>query len=144
MGDIAVPGVDYSEQKKKDRRAYAEKVEKYKKEINEGLQIEEEGIVPAGTTKAIDVAQIKIRHRHNNRTRKNHQNKRKNDDHPDKTVVDNSLSRYPYNFIHLKDYIHYIYIKYNCIAIACYTSFLFLCYCLYYNRKHITPYRMYF
>lgn len=105
MGDIAVPGVDYSEQKKKDRQAYAEKVEKYKKEINEGLQIEEEGIVPAGTTKAIDVAQIKIRHRHNNRTRKNHQNKRKNDDHLDKTVVNNSLSRYPYNFIHLKDYI---------------------------------------
>jgi len=94
MGDIAVPGVEYSDKKEKDRRAYAEKVEKYKKEINEGLQIEEEGIVQ-GTSKATDVAQIKIRHRHNNRTRKNHLNKRKNADRlQDKTVVDNSLSRY--------------------------------------------------
>lgn len=94
MGDIAVPGVEYTDQKEKDRRAYAEKIEKYKKEINEGLQIEEEGIVQ-GAKKAIDVAQIKIRHRHNNRTRKNHLNKRKNDDHlQDKTIVDNSLTRY--------------------------------------------------
>jgi len=100
MGDIAVPGVEYSDKREKDRRAYAEKVEKYKKEINEGLQIEEEGIVQ-GTSKAIDVAQIKIRHRHNNRTRKNHQNKRKNVDHlKDKTVVDNSLSRYLCNLIY--------------------------------------------
>lgn len=94
MGDIAVPGVEYTSQKDKDRQAYAEKVEKYKKEINEGLQIEEEGIVQ-GNRKAIDIAQIKIRHRHNNRTRKNHLNKRKNYDHlQDKTTVDNSLSRY--------------------------------------------------
>lgn len=94
MGDIAVPDVEYTNKKEKDRRAYAEKVEKYKKEINEGLQIEEEGIVP-GTSKLTDVAQIKIRHRHNNRTRKNHLNKRKNDDHRDKTaILDNSLTRY--------------------------------------------------
>lgn len=94
MGDIAVPDVEYTNKKEKDRRAYAEKVEKYKKEINEGLQIEEEGIVP-GTSKLTDVTQIKIRHRHNNRTRKNHLNKRKNDDHRDKTaVLDNSLTRY--------------------------------------------------
>lgn len=94
MGDIAVPGVEYTDQKEKDRRAYAEKVEKYKKEINEGLQIEEEGILQGAANKAADVAQIKIRHRHNNRTRKNHLNKRKNDDRSDKTLVDNSLSRY--------------------------------------------------
>jgi len=94
MGDIAVPDVEYTNKKKKDRQAYAEKVEKYKKEINEGLQIEEEGIVP-GTSKSADVVQIKIRHRHNNRTRKNHLNKRKNDDHREKTtVLDNSLTRY--------------------------------------------------
>ncbi|KAL4084328.1 hypothetical protein QTP88_028152 [Uroleucon formosanum] len=97
MGDIAVPDVEYTNKKEKDRRAYAEKVEKYKKEINEGLQIEEEGIVP-GTSKLTDVAQIKIRHRHNNRTRKNHLNKRKNDDHRDKTaILDNSLTR---NIVH--------------------------------------------
>lgn len=101
MGDIAVPGVFYTDKKEKDRRAYAEKVEKYKKEINEGLQIEEEGIVQR-TSKATDVAQIKIRHKHNNRTRKNHPNKKKNDDHRDKTaMLDNSLSRY--SFIYLKD-----------------------------------------
>jgi len=95
MGDIALPDVEYTNKKEKDRQAYAEKVEKYKKEINEGLQIEEEGIVPAGTSKSIDVAQIKIRHRHNNRTRKNHLNKRKNDVHRNKTaVLDNSLNRY--------------------------------------------------
>lgn len=94
MGDIAVPDVEYSNKKEKDRQVYAEKIEKYKKEINEGLQIEEEGIVQ-GMSKSIDVAQIKIRHRHNNRTRKNHFNRRKNDDHQDKTtVLDNSLSRY--------------------------------------------------
>lgn len=95
MGDIAVPGVEYNDKKEKDRRAYAEKVEKYKKEINEGLQIEEEGII-LGTSKPIDIEQIKIRHRHNNRTRKNHLHKRKNTEHPDKTVVDNSISRYDY------------------------------------------------
>lgn len=89
MGDIAVPGVEYSEKNENDRRVYSEKVEKYKKEINEGLQIEEEGIM----NKAIDVAQIKIRHRHNNRTRKNHLNLRKNADFMAKTAVDNSLSR---------------------------------------------------
>lgn len=97
LGDIAIPGVEYSDKNEKDRRAYAEKVEKYKKEINEGLQIEEEGIVQ-GTAKAINVPQIKIRHGHNNRTRKSHLNKKKNADRPDKTVVDNSLSRY--NFVY--------------------------------------------
>lgn len=108
MGDIAMPDVEYSDKKEKDRQAYAEKVEKYKKEINEGLQIEEEGIVQ-GTSKTIDVAQIKIRHRHNNRTRKSHLNKRKNTDHLDNTVVDSSLSRY-YNFItSMNKYIHPIY-----------------------------------
>lgn len=100
MGDIAVPGVEYGDnnKKEKDRRAYTEKVEKYKKEINEGLQIEEEGIVQK-TNKAIDVSQIKIRHRHNNRTRKNNHrlnNKRKNiADRLDKIrndVVDNNYS----------------------------------------------------
>lgn len=100
MGDIAVPDVEYTDKKEINRQAYAEKIEKYKKEINEGLQIEEEGIVQE-TSKTIDVAQIKIRHRHNNRTRKNHLNKRKNDDRRNKTaVLDNSLSRY--NFIYLK------------------------------------------
>lgn len=93
MGDIAVPGVEYSDQKQKNRQPYAEKIEKYKKEINEGLQIEEEGIVQ-GSIKTTDVAQIKIRHRHNNRTRKNHLNKRKNDDRLDKKLVVNSLRRY--------------------------------------------------
>jgi len=34
MGDIAVPDVEYSNKKEKDRQVYAEKVEKYKKEIN--------------------------------------------------------------------------------------------------------------
>lgn len=93
MGDIAVPGVEYGDgNSEKDRRAYAEKVEKYKKEINEGLQIEEEGIVH-GTSKAFDVTQIKIRHRHNNRTRKNHLNKRRYADRPqDKTDFENSLT----------------------------------------------------
>lgn len=102
LGDIAIPGVEYSDKNEKDRRAYAEKVEKYKKEINEGLQIEEEGIVQ-GTAKAINVPQIKIRHGHNNRTRKSHLNKKKNADRLDKTVVDNSLSRY--NFIYHVTYI---------------------------------------
>jgi hypothetical protein len=92
MGDIAVPGVDYNENNKNDRRAYSEKVEKYKKEINEGLQIEEEGIMQ-GMNKAINVAQIKIRHRHNNRTRKNHINIRKKVNHMDKIAVENHLSR---------------------------------------------------
>lgn len=94
MGDIAVSGVEYGGNKKtKDRQAYAEKVEKYKKEINEGLQIEEEGIVQ-GTNKAVDVSQIKIRHRHNNRTRKNQPNKRKKTVHLDKnTAVDDSFTR---------------------------------------------------
>lgn len=112
MGDIAVPDVEYTNKKEKDRRAYAEKVEKYKKEINEGLQIEEEGIVP-GTSKSTDVAQIKIRHRHNNRTRKNHLNKRKNDDHRDKTaVLDNTLTRYLFQWAYtIKVYnIHYLWI----------------------------------
>lgn len=98
LGDIAIPGVEYGDKKPKDGQVYAEKIEKYKKEINEGLQIEEEGIVQ-GTSKATDVAQIKIRHRHNNRTRKNHlsrkKNLEKNADHLDTTtVIDNSfLSR---------------------------------------------------
>jgi len=102
MGDIAVPGIQYEGKKKKDRQAYSEKVEKYKKEINEGLQIEEEGIQQE-TSKAIDVAQIKIRHRHNNRTRKNRLSKRKNADHLDKiTILDYSHSRY--NFIYCTIY----------------------------------------
>lgn len=102
MGDIAVPGVEYSDKNENHRRAYSEKVEKYKKEINEGLQIEEEGIIQ-GMNKAIDVAQIKIRHRHNNRTRKNHLSLRKNGVHKYKTAVDNFLSRY--NFIFNDPYI---------------------------------------
>lgn len=94
LGDIAVSGVEYGDDKKtKDRQAYAEKLEKYKKEINEGLQIEEEGIIQ-GTNKAVDVSQIKIRHRHNNRTRKNQQNKRKKINHLDKNAaVDDSFTR---------------------------------------------------
>lgn len=101
MGDIAVPGVEYGDKKDKDRRAYTEKFDKYKKEINEGLQIEEEGIAQ-GTNKAIDVAQIKIRHRHNNRTRMSHNNRPKNNksknaitDRPDKrknVFVDSNYS----------------------------------------------------
>lgn len=100
MGDIAVPGVEYgdNDKREKDRRAYTGKVEKYKKEINEGLQIEEEGIA-RGTNKAIDVARIKIRHRHNDRTRNGnrrlHNGRQKTADRPDKNknaVVDDKYS----------------------------------------------------
>lgn len=94
MGDIAVPGIEYSVNKTKNRPKYAEKVEKYKKKINGELQIQNED-TKLGTIKTIDVSQIKIRHRHNNRTRKNHPNKRKNSDNPNRTInADKSSSRY--------------------------------------------------
>ncbi|XP_050525579.1 tolloid-like protein 1 [Daktulosphaira vitifoliae] len=92
LGDIAISGVDYGKQKDNGEQAYAEKVEKYKKEINEGLQIEEEGIMHR-TNENLDVTKVKIRHKHNNRTRKINFSKRKHSDKKNKTI-DTSLNSY--------------------------------------------------
>lgn len=64
LGDIAIPNANYSK-RTKEEAALQEELERYKKEVLEGLQIEEEGLTDLLRKKTKQLGNIDIARSHN-------------------------------------------------------------------------------